>query len=346
MYFLIQTVSDGRDSAAILRVLDKQRPTKSTWCNSDSDIALKRGTQSQGILDINVDVEMLEDDHVQVRREGTGPCVRTGRSNCGDHADCINTEHGHECVCRSGYKRGEGVTSCVLQGGDSIAGNINEARLSGTYVRAAKIQVATSCDSSACGGTTTWRLQVILQTGARNVYALFGQDDHALDLPPAYQVPKPFGVDIGGVNHQMLELYTSTEHSLLHDSWVTIGETEGTIGQIATIGIDWDCWQFQTVPTCDDSGGRIHITDGAVFWMNPDAGPTNVNTRTCPDGRDCPIVLAQVTIRAADRGSTVRIGAQGRHDALDNWKDFPVRGRLHPFSTCDVRARSLVRALD
>lgn len=342
MYFLIQTVSD---SAAILRVLDKQRPTKSSWCNSD--IALKRGAQSTGILDINVDVEMLEDDHVQVRREGAGPCVRSGRSNCGDHADCIDTEHGHECVCRSGYKRGEGVTSCVAQSGDSIAGNINEARRSGDYVRTTKVQTATSCDSRACGGTTSWRLQITLLTGARNVYALFGQDDHPLDLPPAYQVPKPFGVDIGGVNPQMLGLYQSTEHMLQFDSWVTVGETEGTVGQISTIGIDWDCWQLQDVRTCDDRGGRIHITDGAVFWMDPDAGPTGVNTRTCPDrtDRSCPIVLAQVTIRDAERGSTVRIGAQGRHDALDNWKDYPVRDRLHP--TCRIfRARTPVRALD
>jgi hypothetical protein len=81
--------------------------------------------------------------------------------------------------------------------------------------------------------------------------------------------------------------------------------------------------------------------------MDPDAGPTGVNTRTCPDrtDRSCPIVLAQVTIRDAERGSTVRIGAQGRHDALDNWKDYPVRDRLHP--TCRIfRARTPVRALD
>ena len=35
---------------------------------------------------------------------------------------------------------------------------------------------------------------------ARDVYALFGSYDHALQIPPAYQVPTPFGTNVGPVN--------------------------------------------------------------------------------------------------------------------------------------------------
>ena len=34
----------------------------------------------------------------------------------------------------------------------------------------------------------------------RDVYALFGSYDHALQIPPAYQVPTPFGTNVGPVN--------------------------------------------------------------------------------------------------------------------------------------------------
>lgn len=269
---------------------------------------------------------MLEDDHVQVRTEGVGPCVRTGRSNCGAHADCIDTAEGHECVCQSGYKRGASATSCVEQEDDSVSADINIAasRQQGDYLVASADQVSTSCESTAaCGGMITWTLKVTLAGGARNVYAIFGQEDHALELPPAYQVPKPLGVDIGGIQLAILEI-DSGVHRPEFDSWVTIGETQGAVGQISTIGIDWDCWQIDDQPDCDDDGGRIYITDGAVFWMDPNQGPNGVDTRTCPGRTDnrCPIVMAQVTIRADQAVQPARIGAQGRHSALDNWKDY------------------------
>merc|ERR1712167_211042 len=59
----------------------------------------------------------------------------------------------------------------------------------------------------ACSGMTTYRLEVTLSGGATNVYAMFGEDEaHPLDLPPAYQAPEPFGVDVGGVNPVLFDL--------------------------------------------------------------------------------------------------------------------------------------------
>jgi hypothetical protein len=345
VYFLIQSVSD---SWGINAVFDKLRPasgTRSTadggWCTGSN--ALKNGVSgvySAAILDIDVNVETLRQargQDTQVRREGAGRCIRSGRSNCGDHADCIDTPQGHECICQSGYKRGDTATSCVASG-TQTAGNINEARRSGDYLSNVNaVQTTAQCPDGACSGMTTYRLEVTLSGGATNVYAMFGEDEaHPLDLPPAYQAPKPFGVDVGGVNPVMFAL-TSGEHRPQHDSWVTIAdrsETQGMVGQISTIGIDWDCWQdhdvFDSLDHCADRGGAIHITDGAVFWMDPDSGPDGVDTSACPGRTDnqCPIVLAQVTLSSTDR--PVRVGAQGRHPALDNWKDYPVRARANP----------------
>lgn len=297
---------------------------------------MAQGRYSRAIVDINVNPEMFEDDHVQVRREGVGPCVRSGRSNCGDHADCIDTAEGHECVCQSGYKRGSGATSCVEQGGDvsaSVAIGVNTARQQGDYLEATADQITTCEPTAACGGMIVWRLKVTLKGGARNVYAMFGVEDHALELPPAYQVPEPFGVSVGGVNPLFFETAVG-DHKPEFDSWVTIGETGGTIGQIATIGIDWTCWQDHDVQGCDDRGGKIEITDGAVFWMDPNEGPDGVDTRTCPDQNDnrCPIVVAQVTMRADRPVQPARIGAQGRHNVHDNWKDYAVQSACIPLA--------------
>ena len=81
----------------------------------------------------------------------------------------------------------------------------------------------------------------------------------------------------------------------------------------------------------------MHITDGAVLWLDPDSGPDGVDTTSCPGRTDnqCPIVLAQVTLSSTDR--PVRMGVQGRHPALDNWKDYAVRSK--PFSPTTVCSR-------
>ena len=76
---------------------------------------------------------------------------------------------------------------------------------------------------------------------------------------------------MGGVNHDLVSIAPDAAF----DSWMTIGETEGTPGLLATIGIDWSCWQIEDVSRCDDDNGVLHITDGAVFLMNPDAGPSS-----------------------------------------------------------------------
>lgn len=364
---MLFAIDDASQSASILRVLDMQRPTKSGNCpgHVPGPSPLMRGDYTGAILDIDVPrgVGLIENDDTQLRRyEGAGSCTGSGRSICGNNADCINTANGHECVCRSGYERGEGTT-CVAKGGGTVAaGGISESRRSENYLILSKDNTGTQCTDGDCSGMETWRLRATLTAGASNIYAIFGQEDHPLTLPPAFQVAPPFGTYIGGVN----PLLISTLPGLDYDSWVTIGETEGAwAGKISTIGIDWSCWSHTDQSTrCDDRGGELVITDGAVFWMNPDDGPNGAPAARCPGdaccpGHECPIDLAQITVPTGLLDTpVVRFGAQGRHsgrDADTNWEtgQYPlVRPAALPacclfrqFISVDMRTADFVVSL-
>lgn len=60
-------------------------------------------------------------------------------------------------------------------------------------------------------------------TAPRSVYALFGEKDNLLTLPPAFHVEAPFGCDIGGVNPAFYPINADSEW----DSWLTVGITTG-----------------------------------------------------------------------------------------------------------------------
>merc|ERR1712118_52661 len=97
----------------------------------------------------------------------------------------------------------------------------------------------------------------------------------------------------------------------------TIGETEGTPGLLATIGIDWSCWQITDVSRCDDDNGLLHITDGAVFLMNPDTGPSSSVPAARAHPRRAPSRL---------RRSRRRVGAPG-----SPWRQWARRGGTVPW---------------
>merc|ERR550537_423107 len=172
------------------------------------------------------------DDSDQRRREGTGSCSGSGRANCGDTADCVNTPNGHECVCHAGFERGDG-TSCVQEGDDGIAewNGSGHAADEDSYLDTWAEQQTVVCTSGNCAGMETWRLYGKLRAGAENIYAVYGNANRAapLDLPPAFQVDPPYGVHTGGVNRNLFEVApTSDTIRPQFDSWLTIGETEGS----------------------------------------------------------------------------------------------------------------------
>lgn len=89
------------------------------------------------------------------------------------------------------------------------------------------------------------------------------------------------------------------------DSWLTVGITDGdSAGALSAIGIDFDAWT--------ESGG-LGTSDGAVFWMSPDDGPTA--------GTDA--VLAQLTVAEGSAG-TASMGMQGRSSNGPDWESFNI----------------------
>ena len=87
---------------------------------------------------------------------------------------------------------------------------------------------------------TTYRLALELtpQTDAFNVYTIFGDrtkqlsngDPANLRLPPAFQVPPPFGTNLGGMDAAFIAI----NPALSRDSWLTIGDVDGAAGPYRT----------------------------------------------------------------------------------------------------------------
>eukprot|EP01045_Picozoa_sp_COSAG04_P034547 COSAG04_NODE_7613_length_1097_cov_2.086172_1_plen_246_part_10 len=72
-------------------------------------------------------------------------------------------------------------------------------------------------DSSGANGDTV-RLSVQLGADQANMYAIFGDPDSPMSLPPAYQSAAPFGVDIGGVAPDFVALSADAGT----DSWLAL----------------------------------------------------------------------------------------------------------------------------
>jgi hypothetical protein len=136
-------------------------------------------------------------------------------------------------------------------------------------------------------GMTTVRLAVGLDATQANVYAMAGTPDSPMVFPPAFQAATPFGADIGGVNPAFVPIMPPSEF----DSWLTVGVTDGNDGAISAIGLGLDAWSVSS---------GISANNGAVFWMNPEYGPS---------GSD--IVMAQLTVPSTE-ATTATARLQGR----------------------------------
>ena len=159
------------------------------------------------------------------------------------------------------------------------------------------VVVAIQDPGSPYSGMQTLQLSIELSSVQGNLYTVFGTPSGPMDLPPAFQAgPSDFGVDIGGVNPSYFSVSLAAEL----DSWLTIGSTDGSLGdQLNSAGIDFDAWT-------EDSG--LLVSDGAVFLMDPFSGPSGS------------VVVAQITVPTATVPSIV-MGAQGHLAGQDmNWQ--------------------------
>lgn len=142
-------------------------------------------------------------------------------------------------------------------------------------------------------GYTTYTLTASLHDNVLNLYSIEGTSDAPMEWPAAYQVPAPFGADIGGTN----PLFFSIHPQAQHDSWITVGITEGSTNELATLGIDFQSWTEST---------PLFVEDGSCFWMDPHAAP----------GGD--VVVGQVTVPSGSSG-TVLMGMQGHATDGSDW---------------------------
>ncbi len=143
--------------------------------------------------------------------------------------------------------------------------------------------------SASQPGYTTYRVAVQFGADAMDVYALFGVPGDPLQIPPAFQVPLPFGSNTGPINPAFVSFMPIAEF----DSYLTIGidGPASTPQAISSVGIDFDSW--------DESSG-IDTEDGALFFMDPDHGARNE-----------PVVFLQLTVPSGSRFRG-RISVQGR----------------------------------
>jgi len=153
--------------------------------------------------------------------------------------------------------------------------------------------------SVAPAGWTTYQLTVDLPDGYDNIYALAGTPEAPMSVPKAFQSTGPFGADIGGIDPAFFAFSDEPEY----DSWLTIGPTDGSAGAglAASPGLGLAAW------TADTS---FATTDGAIFWMNPNDGPTGNG-----------VVMAQLTISDGDGPQTMTGLTQGKAVG-DDWQSL------------------------
>lgn len=146
-------------------------------------------------------------------------------------------------------------------------------------------------------GFDTYTLAVTLTGTAINLYTIYGTVDSPMSVPAGYQEPTPFGANVGGTNPGFWPIMAGAQY----DSWLTVGITNGdSSGALSSIGIDFDAWTVDS---------PLSTSDGAVFWMAPDHGPT----------ADADAVVVQLTVAAGSSGRA-SMGMQGRSSAGEDWQ--------------------------
>uniref|UniRef100_A0A6C0CXR2 Antistasin-like domain-containing protein n=1 Tax=viral metagenome TaxID=1070528 RepID=A0A6C0CXR2_9ZZZZ len=135
-----------------------------------------------------------------------------------------------------------------------------------TYI-CPKITEVTSCNTGGIYGYTTYLLSVIVKPNMniKNIYAIFGDKEHVMYLPPAFNLDTSSNQNIGGISNYMSEFIPNIQY----DSWLTIGITNGNIdNQISSVGIDFASWT--TVNGINIDNGAVYVTDPQQILSNND----------------------------------------------------------------------------
>jgi hypothetical protein len=203
-------------------------------------------------------------------------------------------------------------------GGNAASSGGCNAHMSGiSNVGVVDSAVATSVDTfttSGVEGFTTYRIKLHLSNAVENCYTIFGTQEHRLSFPPAYQVPAPFGADVGGTSPQLWAVANTAVTGFSQwDSWLTVGIVDGdSANGMSSIGVDFTRWSEDTELLSDPAEG------GAVFWMNPDLASQAVIGYP-----DRTMAIAQLTLATSDQSQTATFAAQGRPSSgiADDWEE-------------------------
>jgi ammonia channel protein AmtB len=126
-----------------------------------------------------------------------------------------------------------------------------------------KVVVTTA--GASIPGYTTYIFTASLHDTAASLYSIEGTPDGIMEIPPAYQVARPFGAGLGGVDPSFWAVANNAGLGFAqYDSWHTVGITDGGHGRLGSIGIDLSTWT--------ETAG-LSIDDGAVFCMDPEHAP-------------------------------------------------------------------------
>ena len=239
-----------------------------------------------------IDVTCPEGADCQVASRCNG---RTGRcsplTSASDGTPCGDNDASTDSACSAGACVATTSTAPPVPPTPTPppADTANHAPADGDYIASVG---ATALATSLSDDFVTYQLVVTLGADATNLYTFYGLPSSPISFPPAYQCPTPFGTSVGGANPQFFAIANNPSLGYAEfDSWVTVGITDGDAsGALSSIGLDFSEWSETT---------SLVSSDGAVFWMSPDDGPS------------AEVVLGQLTV-ASDASGTVTLGLQGR----------------------------------
>ena len=242
-------------------------------------------------------------------------CIDLSNEICRDNMNNPNDFcHDISCAmfCPNGFQKDEsGCDICICDTvGDDICPLDPQPCDNYTYV-CPKVTEITTCSNGGIEGHTTYQLSLILKenTDAKNIYAIYGNTHDnpsygsLMFLPPAYQHDTTFNSNIGGINRELLQY----EPSLLYDSWLTIGITDGDPQNlISSIGIDFNNWDDQTPLT---------VNNGAIFLLEPNEVLSSNNE----------YIIGQLTVLSS-LDANVIVGVHGKryHQGDNAWDERNV----------------------
>ena len=135
-------------------------------------------------------------------------------------------------------------------------------------------------------------------------------------MPAAWQADAPFGVDIGGVNPQLLAF----DASAAYDSGLTVGVTEGVgrTGLRSTPNL-FQSWDPST--PISSTNGAVYIAEGQISQYAP----------TAESGE---VILAQLTV-ANSAAANIEVGfnLQGQSADGEDWEALGVTFDTDPDSS-------------